>query len=389
MPIQMEKKMCTGCTACVSSCPQHCMKMEKDIDGFGYPVVTCLERCIECGCCERACPLSREKVGQIHVPAIYAAYSVEEEIRRESSSGGIFTECACWILQQKGVVYGAEYNENFQVQHCFVENKENLKKLRGAKYAESDLGEIFSDILERLKNGQKVLFSGTPCQVAGLKSFLGKEYDDLYCIDFVCHGVSSPMAWEEYVRYRSEQDNSGKMPQAINLRAKDTGWSKYQYSNIFEYKNGKKHSVLSADSLYMKLFVGDYISRLSCSNCQFKGYSRVSDITLGDFWGIWDIDLEMDDNRGTSVVFVQSPKGESLWSAIGGTIKYKEMLPEQASRQNPSILVSSKSNPNRNETLEKIREGHIAECESLFMQPQICMFDRIKGKIKRIFCTEK
>lgn len=228
--------------------------------------------------------------------------------------------------------------------------------------------------------GQKVLFSGTPCQVAGLKSFLGKEYDNLLCIDFVCHGIPSPVVWKEYVKYRAKQDADDEMPKAINLRSKSTGWSKYQYSNIFKYENGKQYSILSSDSLYMKLFVGNYISRSSCENCKFKGYSRVSDVTLGDFWGIWDIDSEMDDNKGTSVALVQSERGKSLWNMIGDNIVCKEVLLEQTSEQNPSMLLPSESNTRRHEVLCKIRRGKISECENLFFKQKLSLLVKIKRK---------
>ena len=256
--------------------------------------------------------------------------------------------------------------------------------LRGAKYAQSDLGNSFIEIRNRLKNNQKVLFSGTPCQVAGLKSFLRRDYDNLICVDFVCHGVPSPMAWKEYVKYRSQIDASGQLPEKINLRSKKSGWSRYRYSNLYEYPDGNVYTALSGNDLYMKLFVGDYISRESCSNCQFKGYSRVSDITLGDFWGIWDIDPEMDDDKGTSLVLVQSEKGRKIFSEITVRICSKEMTLQQASMQNPSLLKSSPAKANRQEVLDMIREGRIGELENLFPKPQkekMSLLRRIARKV--------
>ena len=384
MPRLASIEKCVGCTACVKGCPQRCIEMIDDNDGFGYPVFTHSSACIDCGYCEKVCPILKDEAANIKVPLAYAAFSRNETLRMESSSGGVFTELARQIIAQKGVVIGAVYDNMFDVKHCCIDNEGDLWKLRGAKYSESNLENSFANIIERLKNGQKVLFSGTPCQVAGLKSFVKKEYDTLYCVDFVCHGVPSPMAWKAYVEYRAKQDANGELPKAINLRSKNTGWSNYQYSNVFEYENGKQCSISSSDSLFMKLFVGDYISRPSCENCKFKGYNRVSDITLGDFWGIWDIDPEMDDNKGTSVVLIQSEKGQALWNEISDKIKFKEVSLEQASQQNPSMLVPSKSNPKREEVLKQIREGHIEDCENLFVQPKISMVDRIKGKMQRL-----
>lgn len=383
MPKFASKETCTGCTACRSVCPRQCIEMSTDTDGFIYPVIKNMSACINCKRCEMACPVINMKKHDCKSVA-YAALSKNESLRIESSSGGLFSELAERIIAQEGVVYGAVWDENFVVKHCCLGDVADLWKMRGAKYSESDLGASFADILARLQNGQKVLFSGTPCQVAGLKAFFKKEYDNLYCVDFVCHGVPSPMAWKAFVEYRAKQDANGELPKAINLRSKNTGWSNYQYSNVFKYGNGMQYSVSNSDSLFMKLFVGDYISRLSCENCKFKGYNRASDITLGDFWGIWDIDPEMDDNKGTSVVLIQSEKGQVLWNEISDKIKFKEVSLEQASWQNPSMLVPSKANPKREEVLKQIREGHIEECENLFVQPKISMMDRIKGKMQRL-----
>lgn len=388
MPSLAEPNLCVGCSACASICPKRCIEMEKDPDGFVYPNLIHPTNCVDCSMCERVCPvLSQNVKNNNDLPSAYAAFTKDDSIRLDSSSGGIFTELAKRIIAQNGVVYGAAYDEKFAVYHCCVDKIDDLQKLRGAKYAESNLGSSFAEILDRLKHGQLVLFSGTPCQVAGLKSFVRKDYNNLICIDFVCHGVPSPMVWKSYVEYRSREDADGKLPYYINLRSKETGWSKYQYSNVFEYENGKKHSALSSQSLFMKLFVGDYISRPSCSDCKFKGYNRVSDITLGDFWGIWDIEPEMDDNKGTSVVLVHSEKGQKLWQDINPPIKCKEVSLEQASQQNSSMLIPSEANPNRELVLEKIHNGEIETCEELFavsIPQKVSFLTRVKEKVKRL-----
>ncbi len=384
MPILADSNLCVGCSACASICPKRCIEMKKNSDGFSYPVLMHPTNCIECGMCERVCPTLNQSIRTYDLPSAYAAFTKDECTRLDSSSGGIFTEIAQRIIAQNGVVYGAAYGEKYEVHHCCVDNIEDLQKLRGAKYAESNLDNSFSEIMDRLEQGQLVLFSGTPCQVAGLKSYVRKDFNNLICIDFVCHGVPSPIAWRAYIEYRSREDADGKLPQRINLRSKETGWSKYQYSNVFEYENGKKHSALSSRSLFMKLFVGDYISRPSCSSCKFKGYNRVSDITLGDFWGIWDIEPEMDDNKGTSVVLVHSEKGQKLWWDINLKIKSKEVTLEQASQQNLSMLVSSKANTNSNLVMRKIKEGKIDTCEEFFKIYKPSILARIKGKVKRM-----
>lgn len=305
MPTLAPKEYCTGCTACTSVCPKGCITMSADENGFLFPVID-PDKCVACGLCEKSCSIINQPKTAETEPKAYAAYSKDENMRLESSSGGVFTEIAKAVLARKGVVFGAAYDEKFEVLHICVDNEADLTRLRGAKYAQSDLHSIFCQVKARLDEGQDVLFSGTPCQVSGLKAFLRKDYANLLTVDFVCHSVPSPMAWREYVKYRAYKDNDGNLPTAINLRSKQTGWTNYQYSNLFTYADGHSYVSRSSESLYMRLFVGGYINRESCANCQFKGYNRVSDLTIGDFWGIWDVAPEMDDNKGTSVVLVQT-----------------------------------------------------------------------------------
>ena len=353
MSRQIIKQFCTGCTACSSACPKGCITMVADQDGFLHPVIEA-ESCVNCGLCNQVCPAINLQKTDMRELKAYAAYSRDEAIRLQSSSGGIFTELAKAVLANKGTVFGAAYNEQFEVVHICAENEADIAKLRGAKYAQSNLCGIFPAVKRKLDEGQQVLFSGTPCQVGGLKAFLRKEYENLLTVDFVCHSVPSPVAWRKYVQYRAEQDNDRGLPLSINLRSKKTGWSKYQYSNLFDYHDFT-HSAKSGESLYMKLFVGGYISRESCASCQFKGYSRVSDLTIGDFWGIWDIAPEMDDNKGTSVVLVQSDRGEALLRSIANQLVLKMVTLEEASMQNQAMIRTARMNPKRDEVLRMIR----------------------------------
>ncbi len=384
MPDLAGAKLCVGCTACVSKCPKQCLSMKCDKDGFEYPEMTNQEQCINCHMCEKVCPVLKDRVLEQKTPEVFSAFSMNEQIRKDSSSGGIFSEFSVAVLLDKGIVYGAAYDETWSVKHVAIDDMNQLNKLRGAKYSESNLNNTFIEIEKHLKNNRRVLFSGTPCQVAGLKAYLHYDYANLFCVDFVCHGVPSPYAWKKYLEERRRIDVSDTMPINVNLRSKESGWSNYSYSYMIEYPNGKQYLALNSDDLYMKLFCNDYISRLSCENCKFKGYSRVSDITLGDFWGIWDIDPEMDDNKGTSVVLIQSEKGKRLWEEIKGKIKYKQVTLEQASQYNPSMLVASKAKQNREDVLERIRTGRISSCEELFVQKAPSFSDRVKGKISRV-----
>lgn len=387
MPELASKNQCTGCTACASICPSQCIQMQKDSAGFPYPKVIKPTACIACGACERACPvLANQKLTEAHSStSAYAAFSDNELLRMESSSGGVFSELATVILQMGGIVYGAIYDEKGAVRHIGIECQEDLGKLRGAKYSQSILDDTFLNLRKQLEAGRTVLFSGTPCQVAGLKSFLKRDYDNLTCIDFVCHGVPSPMVWGKYVEYRSQCDNNGVLPVHINLRNKESGWRNYSYSVEFSYADGKRYFCKNGDDPFMYLFVNDYILRESCSDCHFKGYDRVSDITLGDFWGIQNIDSGMDDNKGTSLILTHGAKGEELLKKIAEHVRVKQVTLEQASRENLSLLQSSVHGPSRSKVLETI-EGENFQAILPFLQKEQSLQNRKReGIIERVF----
>ena len=418
MPRFAEQIDCVGCTACASICPVKCIKMLPDKDGFSYPVVTGEGQCLECDCCQQVCPVinnteinhvsfvhstSDHKISKDNDVVAYAAFSYDASVRFMSSSGGVFSDIAKYVISEGGVVYGAAYDKDFHVCHYCIKEETELSMIRGAKYAESYLGNVFEEIAERLKMGQIVLFSGTSCQVAGLKSFIRHRFSTLksegqegiqgeswiitnrlICVDFVCHGVPSPMVWQAYIDSQAQKDNKGIRPIHIDLRDKISGWSHYQYSAVFQYSDKQMSVTKSTENPYMKLFIGDYISRSSCSQCLFKGYKRMSDITLGDFWGIWDILPEMDDNKGTSVVLIQTIAGKQIWDAIKSDLRYQEVSLEEASRQNPSMIKSSMSQVKRDAVLNAIRDkGFIAGYnENRYLKKSLA--DRIKSVIRRI-----
>lgn len=348
MPELAKRDHCTGCTACTAVCPKDAITMEPDVEGFRYPVVA-KDKCVGCGLCQRACPVLNP-IALTHTPSACAAKSPDEASRMASTSGGVFTELARDVLARGGAVFGAAYDDRFRVVHICAEDETNLVRLRGAKYAQSDLVDSFREVKRRLDKGQPILFSGTPCQVLGLRSYLRWDYDNLLLVDLVCHSVPSPLVWEKYLEYISAE----KTLTAVNLRCKDTGWSHYAYSNRFDFSDGSSRLDRSGDSLYMKLFVGGQISRPSCTNCPAKGYARGSDLTLGDFWGIWDIAPELDDDRGTSLVLIQTVKGRAAMSCLDT----HEVTLEEASRSNSAILRATAENPMHHQTMALVRKGN-------------------------------
>ena len=333
--------------------------MQTDENGFLYPKID-ETACIHCGLCEARCPLLSPPPLTMQLPTAFAAYTKDETVRLESSSGGIFTELAKTVLTQGGVVYGAAYDAQFRVAHIAVERETDLHRLRGAKYAQSDLCDSFLCVQAALRQGRSVLFSGTPCQVAGLKSFLGKEYENLTTVDFVCHSVPSPMAWQSYLL------SLGNVRE-ISLRAKDTGWSRYRYCHRVVTDAGTR-LIPGDQSLYMKLFVEGYLSRQACETCHFKGYRRCSDITLGDFWGIWEVAPDLDDDKGTSVVLCQTQKGAQMIATLAPRFVLRQVSPEETSRVNTAMLHPCAPHPQRAKALTFLRNGQIAQCEHLVAQ---------------------
>lgn len=385
MPNLADKNQCTGCTACANICPKSCIEMKEDDEGFSYPVID-NSRCISCLACERVCPILSNRTPKDEETKAYAALSKNDETRLESSSGGIFSELAKLILQSNGIVYGAKYDNDFKVIHTGIEDIESLKELRGAKYSQSDLSTIFQIIKTQLNNGRQVLFSGTPCQIGGLKAFLKKDYDNLYCIDFVCHGVPSPLVWKKYIEYRSQVDADNQVPEYINLRNKESGWSHYSYQVEFAYSKSNHYLCQNDKDLYMSLFVNNYILRRSCSNCYYKGYSRESDITLGDFWGIWDILPSMDDNKGTSVVFTHSNKGEKLLNSAAIHLQSNPVTLDQATMMNPSLLKSSFPKENRERVLKEISQNGFHTKDKII---EIINQDKLKSSLENNTHTSK
>lgn len=338
MIIIKNKKCCSGCSGCANICPQKCIAMVEDEEGFGYPQVD-RSRCVNCGLCEKVCPILNKKRAKFIEPTAYAAYNNDEQIRMSSSSGGIFTVLAEYVIGKNGVVFGAGFDENFKVRHIMIDNIESLEKLRSSKYSQSDIGNTFCEAKKILNNGRVVLFTGTPCQIGGLINFLGKDYENLITQDIICHGVPSPAILKKYISFRQNKENSKVV--RINFREKIKGWEKYSF--VFSFENGKNYVCTPAKKdPIMKMFLHNKCLRPSCYECMFKTKYRLSDITLADFWGIRFVAPSMNDNRGTSLVLVHSPKGKKLFEEIQNKITFKQVNVEKAIKWNKSMTTSAK-----------------------------------------------
>lgn len=357
-----DKKNCCGCSACVQACPVKCISLIEDEEGFSYPHVN-KEKCIECGLCEKICPFINQAEEKKPLKVL-AAKNPDEEIRLKSSSGGIFSMLAECIIEEKGVVFGVCFDENWQPVFDYSEDFEGIAKFRGSKYVQASVGTAYYDARKFLKQGRKVLFSGTPCQIAGLNRFLKEKYDNLYTVDVVCHGVPSPLVWRQYIKEitkmpdRREGDgkntvlsDSKDIPVIIGIdfRDKMLGWKKFSFVVRMKSAVGGQNSVLLSDmhreNLYMRAFLSDLILRPSCYHCQVKSGCSGADITLGDFWGIQEIMPDFDDDKGVNAVILNTVKGRDLYKTI--QVDDREVSIENVIKYNPAYTQSAKFNNKR------------------------------------------
>lgn len=310
-----EKNACCGCGACAQVCPKSCITMTADEEGFLYPQVQS-GLCVGCGACTRVCPMEPVPTPEAADVSAFAAFAQDTGLRRESSSGGIFSVLAQWVLENQGVVFGAAFCEDFSVHHVMISSAADLSLLRGSKYLQSATENTFRQVREQLEAGRMVLYTGVACQIAGLKRYLKKDYPLLYTADVLCHGVPSPKVWQAYLRH--QEARHGSAVTGVNFRGKAFGWK--QFSMDLQFENGKTYCVPHGEDPFMKLFLENICLRPACHSCRFKGFPRVSDITLGDAWGISGVLPDMDDDQGTSLILVNSAKGQALLTRIQSRI---------------------------------------------------------------------
>lgn len=349
MILYNDKNQCCGCSACYDICPKKAITMIEDEEGFFYPQIN-EDKCVNCGLCQKICPTLNVKEKE-SLKVAYAAYNLNEETRLKSSSGGVFTLISEYFLKNNGIVYGAAFNRDFEVEHIRITEITELDKLRGSKYVQSKCNGIYKMCKQDLDEGKEVLFSGTPCQIEALKCYLCKTYDKLFCIDIICHGVPSRLVWREYLQYRINFAKS-KIEQ-IAFRLKTEGWK--QYAVQFVFANGTAYCQNLHKDIFLRGFLKNLYLRPSCYACKFKTKERVSDITLADFWGIDNIYPDIDDDKGMSLVIVHSEKGLKLFEKLKGNMFFRNANFKEAVIYNSSMVKSVNYNKNRIKFFNEIK----------------------------------
>ena len=335
---------CSGCEACANICPKNAIEMTRDAEGFAYPKIN-PELCIKCGRCDATCPALNFKAKTVDAfPETFVAIHPDKKILRHSSSGGAFTALSEIILHDGGIVFGASFDKNWHVIHTSAKNLDELENLRRSKYVQSKIGDVYRQVKDALKD-KKVLFSGTPCQCAGLKHFLGSDPENLLTVEIICHGVPSPALWEYYVGEVSKMHEISY----INFRSKRDGWSSnfeiHFLDRYYFFKNNGTH-------IYGKLFLNGIAERPSCHSCKFKFPNGQADLTLGDAWGIKKFAPKMFDNLGVSEVIINTTKGKNFFEQTD--MKKKPVKFIDALKNNTHITTPTIADTRRNAFFDEL-----------------------------------
>lgn len=355
MIILENRELCNGCHACYSGCPKNCIEMEQDREGFLFPKIDD-SKCNECGICQKICPMNKtqiERMEEVEHPKSFAVTHKNEEIILSSSSGGAFSLFAEYIINEGGVVFGARFNENWEVIHDYTETIEGLGAFRLSKNVQSRIGDNYKKVKNFLldNKGRIVLFCGCPCQIGCLKSYLQKDYENLICVDFICRGVPSPKVFQKYNEYR-EKVSSAKIKE-IKFRVKNNDFWQAGYV-LYVFANGERYYKTKKDDLYKRADAKGLTSRLSCFKCGFKTINRISDLTIADFWGVEYVAPEAYDSRGVSLVLVQSPKGQEIFDRVKSGANCTEVDFNKVYIRNSMAFRSRPEQKNRNEFMKHI-----------------------------------
>ena len=341
--VRKVKDECTGCGACVSICPKNAISMQPDDEGFLYPAVDG-SLCVECNLCETRCPVGKPVPKQKQ--KVYGVQHLDREVRAASSSGGVFTALARGMLARGGVVFGAAFGENLRVEHIGAFNETEMAAMRGSKYVQSDAADAIENAASLLERGIPVLFSGTPCQIAGLKAKTGGKYDDLLLtVDFVCHGVPSPGVFASYIAELEKKN--GKKVVSYAFRDKRNGWKDFSAAAVFE--DGSEHVGNQQTEPFLYGFLQNLYLRPSCSRCtEYRAEQRLSDLTMADLWGAQHVCPDKDDDTGLSLVFVNTERGvQAVKSCVAELRRFAVDMTDAMRRGNPSIWGPAKDHEKR------------------------------------------
>mgnify|MGYP004482294675 CR=1 FL=1 len=350
--LTVDYEKCTGCGACVQRCPKRCISWTQREFGFRYPQID-KDTCVNCGQCEKVCPIDKTLEVSAEQKA-YAAVHKDDEVLAKSTSGGAFTAIADAVFAQGGIVYGAAMLDGMQVKHIRTSGKDDFEGLRSSKYLQSDTGTTYQMVEQDLKQGKTVLYSGTPCQIDGLKNFLGKDYENLYTVDVVCHGVGSQAYFDKYMDYARER--YGKI-KALRFRSKEyAGWSCGGVVVVDSSDCLKKIPYRDFDNYYYSYFLSGDIYRKSCYSCKYANTNRVGDFTLGDYWGVEALNLPLQTENGCSLLLVNNRHAMQLLDEIE-SLDRVETTVEQAAHCNKQLNAPSK--------LMDSRQNRIGEYESM------------------------
>ncbi|OUM20302.1 Coenzyme F420 hydrogenase/dehydrogenase, beta subunit C-terminal domain [Butyricicoccus porcorum] len=338
-----DKRQCCGCEACMNACPNGCITMRADKEGFLYPEIE-KQRCMDCGLCERVCPVIQVSADIPFEQNAYVVQIKDEKIRRESTSGGSFSAIAEYVLSRNGIVFGASYDRNFKVLHTKAESRSEMSKFRNSKYVQSDTGTTFRQVQQSLEEGRWVCYSGTPCQIEGLKAFLRKEYEKLITVDVVCRAVPSPLVWGKYVEMQKEKFGSD----ISNIMFRDKYYG-YKYSTMtVKDRTGKSVYAFGIDTDPMlRAFFSNICDRPSCYDCKFKKRYRVSDFTIWDCYPVYDFDKALDDDKGTTRVLVHTEKGNTVFNEIRENLRYTVVSPDKLTKGFREMFESVEENAER------------------------------------------
>jgi coenzyme F420-reducing hydrogenase beta subunit len=372
--IENQYNDCVGCNTCVQICPKSCITMQTNDEGFWYPYID-ETLCVNCGLCKERCPVNYELLSVNNLyPDVFGAINLDCEVKNDSFSGGVFSVLANVVLENDGAVFGAAFNNAMELQQIMIEDISHLNKLRGSKYVQSDVNSTFSDVKQMLIKNRLVLYVGTPCQVAGLKSFLNQNYENLITCDLICKGVPSPGVFRDYL-HEVEENRKVKVID-YKFRDKTKGWKKPSISVKFE--NGMIETSLYKQDRFTVAFSKNVLLRSSCYSCKFSKLPRIADISLGDFWGVGDYYPELDDDKGTSLVLINSSKGKSFFEKCAGKMHIKQVEIDKALKNNKNATSSVKKPEIREKFFEDYRIKGYKYVEKKYMRPHTILYRVIK-----------